>query len=98
MNPAFPVCVDWAVTMLFYSAVHLVDAYFAGKNSHPPNHQSRETDIQRNGSLSDVYRAYLQLKDWSRAARYEAVGFDAAKIDKCLTLLNGIETHIYSKL
>jgi uncharacterized protein (UPF0332 family) len=42
LNRDLPVCIDWAVAMLFYSALHYIDAFLAGKNVHPRNHNQRD--------------------------------------------------------
>jgi hypothetical protein len=33
---------DWSVVAAFYSALHWVDAYLAGQQVHPFNHEDRE--------------------------------------------------------
>ena len=58
--------IDWAVTILFYSALHYIDAFLAGKNMHPLNHDQRDEEVERNGSISNIYNDYRRLKDMSR--------------------------------
>jgi uncharacterized protein (UPF0332 family) len=82
LNRQKPVCVDWAVTMLFYAALHYIDAFLAGKNLHPLNHSLRDEEIEKNGSIAEVYRDYRRLKDMSRAARYEIANFNADSLAK----------------
>ena len=65
------VCVDWAITMLFYSALHYIDAYLVFSGSRPRNHQLRDRVIENNGSLSPIWNDNRRLKDLSQAARYE---------------------------
>lgn len=66
---------DWAVTALFYSALHYLDAclhehrprqQLAGY--HPETHEQRTPLIGRN--FPRVYRSYRELKDRSEDARY----------------------------
>jgi hypothetical protein len=90
LNRDLPVCIDWAVAMLFYSALHYIDAFLAGKNVHPMNHKQRDEEIERNGSLSGIYGAYRRLKDLVRAARYEIPNFAPEKLDVARDRLSSI--------
>ena len=75
MSRADGCCVDWAITMLFYSALHYIDAFLDGKGMHPRNHTVRDDEIQNNGSIKAIYRDYRFLKHRSRAARYEIANY-----------------------
>lgn len=59
----------WACTVLFYRAVHLVEASFAQIGLHHRTHH------QRSRAIAQRYPAllgdYLELLEFSRAARYE---------------------------
>ena len=80
-----PDYVDWQMTVLFYAALHYVDAYFAAgqlggatvsllpRNLHPRNHAERDQLVSRH--LPAVQRAYRLLKDHSIDARYQIGGF-----------------------
>jgi hypothetical protein len=63
---------DWSATVLFYRALHLVDAYFAERASHPQNHHQRILLV--NQLLPEVASDYADLYDVSIDARYEAIG------------------------
>ncbi|MGA2589444.1 MAG: hypothetical protein ABSH32_05990 [Bryobacteraceae bacterium] len=80
--------------MLFYAALHYIDAFLAGKNMHPLNHKQRDEEIERNGSLSEIYPAYRRLKDLSRAARYEIPDFPPEKLDLAKNRLSEIKRHL----
>jgi hypothetical protein len=94
MNADIPVCADWAITMLFYSALHYLHGFLAGKNFHPPNHDARDVEIERNGSLAGIYREYRRLKDASRAGRYEIAEFRRIDVDTATARLSRIKAHI----
>lgn len=74
---------EWAVTTMFYSAVHLMDAWLAvgGKPPHPENHLVRERAIRSNGHLRLQYDNYRELYDRSVDARYECVRFDDPQVE-----------------
>jgi hypothetical protein len=38
--------------MLFYAALHHIDAFLADKNLHPLNHSNRDEEIENNGSIA----------------------------------------------
>lgn len=62
------------MTMLFYSAVHLVSAYFmetVGPDL-PTNHTDRFVEIKRRRELRPIVTLYEELYDWSIIARYKA--------------------------
>jgi hypothetical protein len=90
--------VDWAITILFYAALHYVDAFLAVKSHHPPNHDSRDSEIQTNGSLSVIYSDYRRLKDRSIAARYGCANFHRNQFPPIKAKFENIKLHILAKL
>jgi HEPN domain-containing protein len=66
---------DWAVTCLFYAAVHYVNAFLRRSNQPIPRrhggHQGRLNIVQQDRSLREIYKSYRHLDDESRDARYE---------------------------
>jgi len=60
---------DWAVTTLFYAALHYVDAFLLPED--PRTHERRNQRIRARGELRPIYRSYKLLLDRSRDARYE---------------------------
>jgi hypothetical protein len=65
---------DWAVTTLFYAAVHLVDACLA-PGLHPREHRDRRDFVRLRADLRPIRTYYRELEDRSRDARYECVPF-----------------------
>ncbi len=82
------------MTILFYSAVHYVDAFLAGKNYHPRNHDARDAEIENNGSITGIYRDYRRLKDQSEAARYEIANFHKSQLPKIEAKFKNVKEHI----
>ncbi len=80
--------------MLFYAALQYVDAFLAGKNYRPSDHDARDSEIQNNGSIADIYNDYRSLKDKSRAARYEIAEFHQNQLPPIETRFNKIKAHI----
>jgi hypothetical protein len=85
---------DWAITMLFYAALHYIDAFLAGKNMHPLNHEKRDGEIENNGSLAAIFKDYRRLKDLSRAARYEIANFREDQLEVARRRLKVIKGHL----
>lgn len=57
--------------MLFYSALHLVDAYTTNvRNEKAHTHHFRNRLVKSDTLLSQIADEYLLLGDFSRAARY----------------------------
>lgn len=72
--------IDWALTMLFYAAMHYVEAYLARTNVHLRSHTTRDNAMSRDSSLRKVFREYADLKYFGYNARYEVAGFKAGDV------------------
>ena len=74
---------EWGVVVLFYSAVHYVDAVLAREVrlhpefQQPQNHEARNTGVARSLALQDIYADYKLLYDRSLDARYHRISFEA---------------------
>lgn len=71
LEAAYP---DWAITALFYAAVHWVDAVLdglGGMSVHPQRHMQRRGEIARRRELAVIEPRYRTLQDVSVGARYE---------------------------
>ena len=77
----------WSVTCLFYSVLHLIEAYLVQHGRASANHRERELSIIREPNLNQVRRAYMRLKAESEHARYECVLFSAQDATRIRQLL-----------
>jgi hypothetical protein len=66
---------DWAITALFYAALHYVEAYFATMKRHSPDHRTRDSAIRRDSRIGGLYNDYSELKNFSINARYYMTTF-----------------------
>ena len=98
LNSSSSLETDWAITALFYSAVHYVDAYLVVARSKPIDHQERERMIERNGTLSGIFMPYRELKRMSRAARYDIAAYGPRELAKAKRLLGEIKAVITPRL
>ncbi|MDR3619660.1 MAG: hypothetical protein P4L85_09940 [Paludisphaera borealis] len=66
---AFP---DWAATVAFYKALHVVEAVFACENParHGADHPTRERVLKSDKKYEHIYRNYRVLYAASMVARY----------------------------
>ena len=62
--------IEWAVAVLFYAALHLVEATLA-PSVHSPNHKTRNQTVQLDPRFHPIYRHYRELYYRSLDARYE---------------------------
>lgn len=76
---------DWAVTGLFYAALHYVDAYLARANMHPAVHEERDRMIKADPKILSVRSHYGRLKDRSSDARCNPSRFAAPDITELRT-------------
>ena len=75
-----PTAIGWALTALFYSALHYVEAYNAKYHQHFSRHEDLSREIGRNPVLQPIYDDYKDLLAFSWNARYRPVQYDAAKL------------------
>jgi hypothetical protein len=79
-----PTAVQWAMSAVFYCAVHCVEAHLATFNVHCKTHGERRralVDPQYQIPLP-VQLGYIHLQDWSEQARYEVVHFDPELVER----------------
>ena len=69
--------IDWSVVVLFYAALHYVEAFFAKQSPaiHCTRHPERDREVNR--LLSPLYADYRDLKNDSVEARYKMKKFSA---------------------
>ena len=69
MHESRPNLTDWKVTVLFYSALHRVNYWFATQTGKvPENHAERNRRVRR--ELPRIFDDYRDLYVMSRRARY----------------------------
>lgn len=90
--------VDWAVVVLYYAAVHYVDAVLAISASHPPTHAHRHAQIQRNATLQKIYREYRLLEAVSRNARYSALPVGKSDWEKLKPEFDVLRAHLRNRM
>lgn len=92
---------DWGVTTLFYSALHLVDAYLAqGRfGQHPKDHGERHVAIAASDFLSQIHSQYRELESRSREARYNCFPFDPGFYNNLRqTKFEPLKTHLATRV
>ena len=75
-----PVACCWAVTVLFYVAVHYVQAYFSSLDRSYSTHTTRAAAIHKDSKIRVAYDNYRELENMSREARYECTNFDSGAV------------------
>ena len=62
---------DWAITILFYTGLHYIDAFLAQRaNLHPPINKARDNMVTTVAELKPIAPDYFALKNGSFNARY----------------------------
>jgi len=94
---------EWAVTALFYAALHYVDAFFYldGQINHTldgfRSHTERTVEVAHR--LTSVFVAYKRLLDRSREARYDCVTFNTGWVQRLReSSLLPIKQHVETEL
>lgn len=74
---------EWAITALFYSAVHLVEARFAATfGLHCTTHEQRKKNMSRDRKTKSCFPDYAHLETLSRDCRYQTNIARRGKFDK----------------
>jgi uncharacterized protein (UPF0332 family) len=90
---------DWAFTVVFYAAVHYIDAFLLAKNQNPANHGQRLRAISQDADLSLYYKHYRHLYDDSREVRYECYRPSKDEVQQAITRwLNPLSSHVKARL
>lgn len=63
---------DWAITVMFYTAVHAMEAVLSLENVHCQNHQSRKSELEKRDidGLKEKLRLYKSLERKAHDSRY----------------------------
>jgi uncharacterized protein (UPF0332 family) len=72
--------IDWALTALFYAALHYVEAYLATQNTHLRSHENRNKMVGTESNLRKTFKEYSHLKYFGYNARYEICAFTAKEV------------------
>ena len=72
---------EWTVVVLFYSAMHYIDAVLYNEHQlirdhrNPRSHIKRKIAVSKSSKLAPVASLYLDLYDRSLDARYKQISF-----------------------
>jgi len=88
---------DWAVVVLFYAALHYIDAYLLPRD--PTDHDERNGYIRDCAFLKEIWKHYRVLAERSQDARYECWDPSDAEVGTYRTQhYDVIESHILARL
>ena len=82
MIATHPTSAGWALTAMFYSALHYAEAYFLKTSKHVDNHGERSDAIKFDRNLSGIYGQYMHLFDYGFNARYRLKIYGKSDVEK----------------
>ena len=88
---AKPEFCDWTATVIFYTALHIVEAVFFydtkhSKERHGQSHENREKILKNTKSYQNIHRHYRPLQSASVIARYLSnLGKDVTNFQQYMT-------------
>ena len=95
IDPTSQARIDWKLVVLFYTAVHYVEAYVAkALGFHLRSHTTRDSYISRESNLKKVRVSYGHLKFYGYNARYEIDGFTANDVKDAAGYLAQLKTEL----
>lgn len=86
--------IDWALVILFYAAMHYIEAYLATLGQHLRSHTTRDNFVGRDVQLRRIYSEYQDLKYFGYNARYEMQKFTASDVAQAKTNFDTVKAHI----
>ena len=86
-----PTSRQWAVTCLFYAAVHYVNAH-VGNRPVPDNHTDRDSYVR--GNMQLIHNDYRWLRTKSQDARYRLQNPPKTVVDKALLKADKIQQFV----
>ena len=89
-----PTALDWAITIRFYAALHLVRAYLAQLGLQPKDHEETFDYLTQSGLPEDLVAAYRRFYRLSRKARYDCWSPSQSDVNTARQLLSQVETVI----
>lgn len=95
---------EWAVTVMFYGALHLLEAYLSTTgvrhvSGEQVTHEERISHMRRDPFLATELNSYRQLRVDSENARYDCRRFTRIEINHIhRTLYSPLATHLSSGL
>lgn len=96
LSEQFP---EWEVVVLFYSALHYVDAFLATLNLHPQDHGVRNWWTATSVEIRPIYFHYQNLYRLSRRARYDLIPFSRPYVQNLYTRdFQPIKQHLHALL
>lgn len=82
---------DWKITVIFYSAVHIIETFLSKVKVHTSSHKERHKAVRQYRVLREIADEYQTLYMLSIQARYDCVKFNDKTINDALKLLKKIE-------
>jgi len=90
---------DWALSGMFYEAVHWVEAFLAVKGYHSGTHSERSRNMRSYRSeLGSIQTDYDTLKQDSETARYDCYKHTGNEVRQLIPLADSIKSHISPSL
>ena len=88
---------DWVVTVMFYTALHLVDqVLYHYTRANPRDHRQRHAAIASQVRLAPIYRDYREREWQSQRSRYECAPFTPAEVHALSARLDHIQQFVRS--
>jgi hypothetical protein len=95
IQPSNQTAIDWTLIVLFYAAVHYVEAYLEkhwGMNIR--SHTTRDKYMGKEANLKPIFSPYSHLKFYGYNARYEVSTFTANDMQDATKYLTQIKNHL----
>ena len=89
---------EWTVTVLFYSALHYVNAILVVSGEKIDSHGQRQTLMWKNDTTKRIYNEYRTLETLSRNGRYHLAPVGADDVDRARQNFDILKAHLRSRL
>jgi hypothetical protein len=94
IEPTSQARIDWKLVVLFYTAVHYVEAYLSKTGTHLRSHTTRDSWVARESNLKRIKMSYSHLKYFGYNARYEVNAFTAKDVESAAKYLAQVKSEL----
>lgn len=88
---------DWVITIIFYSALHLIQSELVKYGVTCKNHEETNDSINKVSKLKPISAIYYSLYMESRKSRYGCVKYRPEKVKKIILSFEKIEKQVLDK-
>ena len=94
LNETVVFCRGWAAVIVFYAALHHVDAYLVARGRPASNHNERFDAIKSDPKIRFILQQYRYLSSLSQTVRYGTLNFPPNAYSEATPYLEAVKSQL----